>query len=244
MARDDAMTEEHQRVVGDLAAYVLDSLEPEERARVERHRPGCPTCARLIAEYRAVAGVLPLGLPPVAPPSAAWSAIRAATQHRTTRRRRGWKHAAYSTAAALAASLVLWNVMLHRELSRRSPGPAPGPEVEALSRRPGRLVIFAGTGAPGAKARLFVAVDGGGHLAVSGLGALPRERIYQLWFVRASVPTVSGSTFNVDGTGRAWVKVTVPPPFDDVRAIMVTEEPAPGSAAPTGRHLLDALPWR
>ena len=243
MTPDDAVTD-HERVVGDLAAYVLDSLEPDERAQVERHAPGCPTCRRLIAEYRGVAGMLPLGLPPVAPPRAAWAAIRVAAQHRTTRRPRRWRWAAYPAVAALAASLVVWNVMLHRELSRRSPGPAPGPEVEALSRRPGRLVIFAGTGAPDANARLFVAVDGGGHLAVSGLGSLPHERIYQLWFVRASAPTVSGSTFGVDASGRAWAKVTVPPRFDEVRAIMVTEEPAPGSRVPTGRHLLDALPWR
>ena len=244
MSRDDPMTDDHDRVAGDLAAYVLGSLEPDECARVERHVPGCPTCGGLIAEYGAVAGMLPLALQPVAAPGAAWTTIRAAAQHRPTRRRRRWRSAAYSAAMAVAASLVLWNVALHRELARLSPGPAPGPEVEALSRRPGRLVIFTGTGAPAANARLFVAVDGGGHLAVSGLGALPGERIYQLWFVRTSAPPVSGSTFNVDGTGRAWAKVAVPSSFDDVRAIMVTEEPAPGSAAPTGRHLLDALPWR
>jgi hypothetical protein len=55
---------------------------------------------------------------------------------------------------------------------------------------------------------------------------------------------VSGSVFGVDASGRAWAKVTVPAPFDDVRAITVTEEPAPGSATPTGRPLLEALPWR
>ena len=244
LTRDDTVTEEHQRVVGDLAAYVLDSLEAEERASVERHVGHCATCPRLIAEYRAVVGALPVGLPPVPPPRAAWSTIRAAARHQGRPPRRWTRAAAWPAVAALVASLVVWNVALHRDLARRSPGPAPGPDVEALSRRPGRLVIFAGTGTPGANARLFVAVDGGGHLAASGLGVLPRERIYQLWFVRSSAPAVSGSTFGVDASGRAWAKVAVPAPFDDVRAIMVTEEPAPGSAAPTGRHLLDALPWR
>jgi anti-sigma-K factor RskA len=242
--RDDAVTEEHQRVVGDLAAYVLDSLQADERASVERHVGSCATCAQLIAEYRAVVGALPVGLAPVPPPPAAWPAIRAAVRRQRPRPRRWTRAAAWPAVAALAASLVVWNVMLHRELTRRSPGPAPGPEVEALSRRPGRLVILAGTGVPGANARLFVAVDGGGHLAVSGLGVLPRERVYQLWFVRSAAPAVSGGIFGVDASGRAWAKVAVPAPFDDVRAIMVTEEPAPGSAAPTGRHLLDALPWR
>ena len=227
----------------DLAAYVLESLEADARARVERHVADCGTCAHIVAEYRAVVGTLPAGLAPVAPPPAAWSTIRAAARPRP-RRRRWTRAAAWPALATVAASLLVWNVMLHRELTRRSPGPAPGPEVEALSRRPGRLVIFAGTGVPGANGRLFVAVDGGGHLAVSGLRVLPRERTYQLWFMGIGERAVSGSVFAVDASGRAWAKVTVPGSFDAVRAIMVTEEPAPGSATPTGPHLLDALPWR
>jgi len=145
---------------------------------------------------------------------------------------------------ALVASLLLWNVALQRELTRRAPGPAPGPEVEALSRRPGRLVILAGTGQPRASARLFVAVDGGGHLAISGLTPLPRERIYQLWFIGAGASAVTGATFGVDAHGLAWVKASVPASLDNVRAIAVTEEPAPGSGSPTGQHLLEARTWR
>jgi anti-sigma-K factor RskA len=139
--------------------------------------------------------------------------------------------------------LLIWNVTLQRELVRRAPGPAPGPEVEALSRRPDRIVILAGSGQPGASARIFVAVDGGGHLAVSGLASLPGDRTYQLWFVPRDAPAVSGATFGVDSSGRAWVKVIVPATLHDVRAITVTEEPAPGSGAPTGNELLIARPW-
>ena len=234
---------EHTRTMGDLAAYVLESLAADERARVERHVADCGTCAQIVAEYRAVVGTLPVGLPPVPAPPAAWIAIRAAARPRS--RRRWWTRAvAWPALAAVAASLLMWNVMLHRELARRSPGPAPGPEVEALSRRPGRLVVFAGAGMPGANARLFVAVDGGGHLAVSGLRVLARERTYQLWFLRADEPAFSGSAFTVDASGRAWAKVSIPAPFDAVRAIFVTEERAPGSGTPTGQPLLDAMPWR
>jgi len=236
------VTVEHAQAVGDLAAYVLESLEGDERARVERHVATCSECAHIIAEYRAVVGVLPIGLTPLPPPSGAWPAIRAAA--RGPGRRRWMRAAAWPALAAVAASLLVWNVWLHRELANRSPGPAPGPEVEALSRRPGRLVIFAGTGVRGANGRLFVAVDGGGHLAVSGLRPLPRGRVYQLWFVRDAGPPLSGSAFAVDGSGRAWAKVTTPAPFDATRAIMITEEPAPGSLEPTGQHLLDALAWR
>ena len=189
---------------------------------------------------------LPLALDPVAPPPEAWPTIQAAARAARRPRRDGtWailRAVLWPAVAALVASLVIWNVTLHRELARRAPGPAPGPEVEALSRRPGRVIILAGTGAPGASARIFVAVDGGGHLAVSGLPSLPEGRTYQLWFVRGAAPAVSGATFGVDRTGRAWVKVTVPATFDDVWTIVVTEEPAGGSAAPGGRPLLAAAP--
>ncbi len=149
----------------------------------------------------------------------------------------------WPTLTALVASLLIWNVFLQRELMYRSPGPAPGPEVEALSRRPGRVVTFAGTGRPGASARLFVPVDGGqGHLAISGLSVLPRGRTYQVWFVRMGSPTVTGGTFAVDARGVAWAKITIPPSLHDVRAISVTEEPTPGSARPTGDGLLEGKP--
>jgi Anti-sigma-K factor rskA, C-terminal len=152
--------------------------------------------------------------------------------------------ARWPAVAATVAALMIWNVTLQRELVRRSPGPAPGLEVEALSRRPGRLVILRGSGQPGANARIFVAVDGGGHLAVSGLPSAPRERTYQRWFLRGGASPVSGATFRVDSHGRAWVKIAVPGSLDEVQAIAVTEEPTPGSASPTGMHLLDSLPWR
>jgi anti-sigma-K factor RskA len=137
----------------------------------------------------------------------------------------------------MVAGLLIWNVMLQREASIRP----PGPEVEALARRPGRLVILASTSMPNASARLLVAVDGHhGHLAIAGLRPLPRERAYQLWFIPATAPPMSGGVFAVDTSGRAWVSITVPVSLDEARAIAVTEEPTTGSGAPTGKYLLEA----
>ncbi len=244
------MTDEHGRLIEDLAAYALEALEEHERARVDAHLASCATCPDLLAQYRDVVGALPSGLDPAVPPPAAWAAVRAAA-HRPAERaphaRRPleaprWLRLAMRPAiAAVVVGLVIWNVTLQRELARRAPGPAPGPEVEALSRRPGQVVILKGSGVPGANARLFVASDGGqGHLAISGLQPLPRTRTYQLWFVRPDATAKSGATFDVDRSGRAWVSVDVPGPVSDVRAIMVTEEPAPRSDRPTGTPLAEA----
>jgi anti-sigma factor RsiW len=247
------VTEEHERLIANLAAYALGSLESAERTELEAHLTTCSACAERLTEYRAVAGSLPLGLDLAAPPPEAWLAIRTAVRARqprtpepsTTAARPAWRRVLkWPALAAVVGSLLIWNVMLRGELTRRAPGPAPGPEVEALSRRPWRVLILRGTGAPEANARIFVAVDGGGHLAISGLDPLPRERTYQLWFIRRDAPPVSGATFGVDKRGIAWAKVTVPATLDDVRTIVVTEEAAPGSVGPTGVPLLSTLDWR
>jgi anti-sigma-K factor RskA len=246
------VTDEHP--VEALVEYALGSLEAAERANVEAHVAACAACAARLRGYQGVVATLPLGLAPVSPPSEALETIKALARGRRADRKArpkpvflaGWlRLARWPAVAAALALLLFWNVTLQRELVRRAPGPAPGPEVEALSRRPGRVVILNGTGKPNASARLFVAVDGGGHLAVSGLEPLPpRERTYQLWFVPAGGLPVTGAAFGVDGYGRAWVKVAVPSSLDDVQAIVITEEPAPRGSAPTGQHLLEALPWK
>jgi anti-sigma factor RsiW len=243
------VTEPHEHPIDDLAAYVLGSLEDPERTRVETHVTTCTTCASRLAEYRAVVGTLPIGLDPLASPPEAWKALRAAAREgrRSARGsskrlfRARWRWVMWPALTAVAASLVVWNVVLHRELAQYS----SGPQVEALARRPGRLVILVGSGSPGASARLLVtAVGDHGHLAIAGLKPLPPQRAYQVWFVRKSGPTVTGGTFSVDGNGRAWAWVTVPVSLDEVRAITVTEEPSPGSAVPTGNDLLKAESWR
>jgi anti-sigma-K factor RskA len=242
------VSQEHEPFAEDLAAYALGSLGGPEQARVEAHVASCETCATRLDEYRAVAGVLPMALDPVAPPPEAWAFVRAGARRRRTTHGSAnepflakWRWAPWPLATAMVAALLIWNVVLQREASFRP----PGPEVEALARRPGRLVILAGTGIPGASARLLVAIDGHhGHLAIAGLRQLPRQRVYQLWFIPATAPPMTGGVFGVDASGRAWVSITVPISLDEARAIAVTEEPITGSGAPTGEYLLEARTWR
>lgn len=242
------MTEEHEQLIEDLAGYALGGLEGPERARVETHMASCDTCASRLEEYRAILGALPIGLEPVVPPDGAWASIRAGVRrrrpaHGVTKRAilATWRSATWPLVAGLVAGVLLWNVSLQRQLSHHP----PGPEVEALARRPDRLVILAGTGAQGASARLLVAVDGRhGHLAVAGVGPLPPGRTYQLWFLPRSAPPVTGGTFAVDAGGRAWAAITVPIPLDEARVIAITEEPTAGSRAPTSTYLLEASAWR
>ncbi len=242
------MTETRDHPVEELTVLALGSLDGPDRDRLEAHVATCATCARRLEEYRATAGALPFAIEPLVAPPEAWAVIRATARSRGASaperaiRRGGWLRLAARPLLALSiASLVVWNVVLQREVARYS----SGPQVEALARRPGRLVILAGTGAPGASARLLAAADGGhGHLAVAGLKPLPSGRTYQVWFVRPGASPITGGTFTVDGRGRAWASVDTPIPLEQVRAISVTEEPAAGSEAPTGTPLLYVESWR
>jgi anti-sigma-K factor RskA len=106
-------------------------------------------------------------------------------------------------------------------------------------------MVILGAETTGASARLFVAADGGhAHMAVAGLRPLPEVRVYQLWFLRADKIAVSGGTFRVDERGRAWATVDVPVSLDETREITVTDEPSPGSSAPSGQQRLSARSWR
>jgi anti-sigma factor RsiW len=65
------VTENAEHVIDALAAYALGSLDAAEHGRVEAHVAICPSCAARLTEYRALVGVLPLALTPVATSSSA-----------------------------------------------------------------------------------------------------------------------------------------------------------------------------
>lgn len=64
-ASGDSGSDEH---VEDLiAGYALGALEPNEQLAVERHADYCPSCARLLAETRRTAAMLPFVTAPAGP---------------------------------------------------------------------------------------------------------------------------------------------------------------------------------
>src|SRR5215208_5189311 len=52
-----------------LAAFVLDGLEPEEAAEIRRHLASCPRCQDEVRELRKVNRALEAAPPPADPPS-------------------------------------------------------------------------------------------------------------------------------------------------------------------------------
>ena len=245
------MADKHDRLRDDVAGLAVGVLEPIERTWTEAHLRRCAACSERLEEYQATLGLLPHALPGETPSADGLSALLSEARRRarpaargrvpgreTSRRRWLPRVRPVSWATALACvGLLAWNLALHRQLASR---PAPVP-VEQLARLPdGRMVALIGTGTPRASARLYVAEDGQrGELAIAGLPALPPGRVYQVWFARAAGAPLSGGVFHVDGRGEALVVVVIPVALEAGRAVAVTEEPAPGSPAPTGPHLLD-----
>jgi len=71
------MSDAHERLRDDVAAYALGTLEPTDAARVEDHLLDCAACRVLLREYAAVYALLPFAVPSTPPPPAAWPTIRA-----------------------------------------------------------------------------------------------------------------------------------------------------------------------
>jgi hypothetical protein len=144
---------------------------------------------------------------------------------------------AWIAAATAVASLLVWNVSLQRRVADTDPSIDLG-RVARLSA--GAIVEMVGTGAPEASARMMIDADGRqAALVVTGLRPLPEDRVYQLWFARQGEKPVTGGAFRVNRRGEAAVVLAAPVPLAQARAIAITEEAAPRSLAPTGKHLLD-----
>jgi anti-sigma-K factor RskA len=69
----------------------------------------------------------------------------------------------------------------------------------------------------------------------SNFPALPGNRVYQLWLIRSNAPAIaSAGTFRPDAAGGASIQLNSVPILAGVTAVSVTDEPAGGSAQPTG----------
>jgi hypothetical protein len=80
---------------------------------------------------------------------------------------------------------------------------------------------------------------GRGDLVVHRLPPLPAGRIYEMWVQRGSAaPTPTGTLFSTRADGSA--NVGVPGSLNGVSRVMVTQEPAGGTLAPTSAPVIVA----
>lgn len=214
----------------DAAAYVLGALEPDEAEAFRRHVADCATCQEEVAAFEQVTDALPSATTCYEVPrklrQRVMHEVRATPKPASQRRPQPARvprrlPLAWAGGLAALAVAVIVTVAL---ISSGSSGP--------------RVVTASVTGVPGT-AQLRISADRG-ELIAQGLPQPPSGRIYEMWVQRGrgAQPTPTGTLFGV--TSRGSVAVGVPGSLRGVSAVLVTQEPAGGSATPTSAPLIAA----
>ncbi len=233
---------EHDSVHDLAAAYALDAIDGDERARFEAHYPTCPTCRREVEEFTATATLLALSEavePPAALKDAVMDQVRSTRQHPPIvaepistepidelavrrGRRRLWP------MAAAAAVVFVATVGIGLVLSTMSDRTVDEPFALLLETPDVVITELDGDGGDVTVAwspsRDEVGVRG------SDLAEVDDGEAYALWLLTADGPPVPAGLFVPDDG-----EVITVGPVDDVDSVGwgITIEPEQGSEQPT-----------
>jgi hypothetical protein len=218
----------------DMAAYALGALEAREERAVADHLAGCPACTEQLRNRLAPAvQVLAESVEQLSPPAelrerllgivreeAEAGQVDAAAAASRRPRRTGLPGFLLRPAAGIAALTIVAAGVAGYLLNDDGGGGVstiPIPEVEA------------GVGGS------LVVADGSATLSAHGLPQLAKGAVYQVWVAQGSSVRPSASFVpGPDGSASAAVSEDLP----DGAQVLVTREPRPGLAAPTGPALL------
>lgn len=246
----DDLVEHGERWNAELAAYALDALEPGERAPLEDHLAGCEVCRERLRWMLPAVDVLPATVAPQTPPPALKSRImdvvereaamiesaadpgRAARDGAPPRPARRFLGGLALRPALAGIGVFVLLAAAVAGYALRDGGTSEGPDAvfTAEAERPGSA----------ASGRLEVTGDAG-TLHVSNLPPTGGNEVYQAWIqdkgsAGGSVHASSVFVVSEDGAG----DVAIPHGLGDARRVMVTREPAGGSAHPSENPLLTA----
>jgi anti-sigma-K factor RskA len=248
------------------AAGAIRALDPGDAALLERHLASCADCRRERSASDEIAALLALTAQQVAPPERLKARLmqvvrREARPQPVAAARRPivrlpaldfGRLSSVGAAAALvlAVGLGLWGYSLAGELESQRQLNASLTQglqgrddlVQLVSSQPELKSFLNGTPeAPLARGRMYASsINDTALLLVDGLKSLPSDRVYQVWLMQAGQPH-NGGTFTVDGNGQGRWVIRADQPLSRYQAIIVTEEPAGGSPAPTSPRVLAGL---
>ncbi|MFJ6051640.1 anti-sigma factor domain-containing protein [Streptomyces sp. NPDC092307] len=229
-------------------AYVLDALEPAERAAVERHLADCSSCSQEVREFSET--VTRLGLAVAAPPSAAlrdevMRRIATVRQDPPTTARSGrgghvrprWRPVpSWALAACLAGAVALGGVAVAQYQQ------AEDARQQARQARIANDAVGAVLAAADARVATAPLRDGAvgtvvvsdsrnqAVFAASGLPAPPSGKVYQLWYNDGGGKMRPAGLM---GSGTPATATLLDGPIDTASGMGLTVEPAGGSARPT-----------
>lgn len=223
----------------DLAIYALDALEGDEAEEVEVHLAVCASCRQELAAHEDALGLLIEDGPPPALWEAVQSQIRAdeaaplngtplhpvgpgpARLDQSAGRRGMRRRLALLAAAAAVVAVVGVGVGTRLGNDGNGSGSLAGVSIDGPT-----VAVLAD--AHGADVARVVTNDDGDVLVLEKLPPLVSERSYQLWSVDGPRPVSLGLVG--DGRDEA-VPLSLPA---STSKLAISDEPAGGSATPTG----------
>ena len=227
-----------------LPAYVLGSLDEDERLMVSDHLSGCPVCTAELAGYQTLADQLALATPAALPSPDLKRRLmaRLPSPHstRSNQERLAWwqQRPDFARRAALTWGVISFllilvlgtsNLLLWQRITR----------LETVTRTGMQAIPLISTSlAPGAAGFVIIGADGqNGAFVVDALPTLEPNYEYQLWLLENEEKT-SGAVFTVDENGYGGGRIRAPKNLHEYSGCDVSIEPAGGSAWPTGEHVL------
>lgn len=218
---------EHDRYRDELAAYLLDALEPGEAAELERHLAGCEECRSELEWLRPAVQLLPEAVERVEPPPPLRASLmeqvraEAETAHATQRTRAWWPRSwGLRPLAGLAALVLIAAAVAAYAIGTGGSGGGATTVVSGHS--------------PGVTAEM-VSSGEAGTLYLANLHQLPQDKVLQAWVEREGQVESAKTLFvpNADGTASATID-----DMHGVTTVMVTAEPRGGSAQPTSAPIV------
>lgn len=225
---------EHARFADDVAPWLLDALEGDEREAFERHLSACGRCREEVSALRPAVEALPLAAPPMRAPGELRDSIMRVVE---------------SEAELLHAAGDAADRPPKRERERRR-FPGFGGLRPAFAAAAASLVLVAGVGGyligtggddgqggrvvsaqvtyPAAKASVRTD-DGKAWLDVTNMPPPAGNRVYQVWLKRDGHSPMPTRALFVVGSG----SVAIPGGVGNADQVLVTPEPAGGSPLPT-----------
>jgi hypothetical protein len=241
----------HDPVQELLEAYVLNTLDATERARVEQHLPNCDDCQRLVSEYAEVASKLPQALATASglslPPEIKTRLLQNLVAERSSARARSipfrWRprRVTWGLAILLALSLA-WgfqlNVALAQERALRSEFADLVDQQEIVlevidSSNTTKAFLRATASDSKSYGKLFTRSDFMDVVAMAGrLPVPPAGQAYHFWVTQEGRAYLAG-IMKVNEKGFGLLVFTADQPGPVYEAAQLILQPM-GSISPTG----------
>jgi anti-sigma-K factor RskA len=237
------MSSSHADVKGSAAAYVLGSLDADERDAFEAHLATCGECAAEVQGLRTTAQVLAYAVPQRTPPAAlrdrvleSFTQAHATTAPAARRRPIIWQWLPLAASLILIAAIGAYAVRLQMRVGdlQSSMAVLAAPDLV-------RIDLAGQDTAPQSSGRALWSRARGMVFATSNLPAPPAGKVYQVWVVTAQAP-ISAGLVTPDQAGGGMTYFDTPPDIPAPTAVAVTLEPAGGVPAPTGQFFLVGKP--